>query len=329
MIFRHWTDYVDFFASEVKQLGVDGAVNKYFFLPELFGRFSSGIFHAIIHLGFGVEFNEPLIVAEGLALAALEQNLEFLLHLPPPSATTTPLRDIFEQVHNDKRFDEFIKPGEPDDRFHGVFATKSLLNEYISKWDVKGTESDVAAKEKELFETIVLLYAASTRPGKRPIFDFFIMHSLTSSVFVHLLSKHFPSEKGAQILRAHFVVTLMFYVASGRPKLYVDHLKGYTPKLATSPNPWLEIVKFGLETNDVHATKVAYSLLQGEAWFGDFDGILLKAAQITADAARAQPNSGIFQEKSVEPCWAWLGQLVGGARPQTDVYLKLFIVYPS
>jgi hypothetical protein len=35
-----------------------------------------------------------------------------------------------------------------------------------------GTEDDVAAKEKELFEMIVLLYAAPIRPGKRPIFDF-------------------------------------------------------------------------------------------------------------------------------------------------------------
>jgi hypothetical protein len=64
-----------------------------------------------------------------------------------------------------------------------------------------------------------------------------------------------------------------YYIDSARPKLYTEHLKNYTSKLPASPNPWLEIVKFGIETNDVHATKVAYSLLQGEAWFGEFDGV--------------------------------------------------------
>jgi len=278
-----WTDYMDFFSSEVQELGIDGAVGKYLFDPDLFARFFSSINHAIIHLGFGIEFKEPLIVAEGLSLAALEGNLQFLQNLPSSSSSPTNLLDIFEQVRNDERFQKI-----PD--------IAALLHEYISKWGVKGTEDDVAAKEKELFEMIVLLYAAPIRPGKRPIFDFSLMHSLTGSVFVHVLIRHVTPDKGAQLLKAHLGITLEYYVATARPNLHVDNLKAYETLLPASPNPWLEIVKFAIETNDVHATKVAYSLLQGEAWFGDLDGIFLKAAQITADAVRAQPNKGIFQD---------------------------------
>ena len=45
---------------------------------------------------------------------------------------------------------------------------------YVFFFFKKGTETDVAAKEKELFEMITLLYAAPTRPGQRPMFDFFL-----------------------------------------------------------------------------------------------------------------------------------------------------------
>lgn len=47
---------MDFFSSEVQELGITGAVNKYFFAPELFGRFFSGVNHAIIHLGYPAYF---------------------------------------------------------------------------------------------------------------------------------------------------------------------------------------------------------------------------------------------------------------------------------
>lgn len=289
-----WTDYVDFFSNEVQQLGIDEAVNKYFFLPEMFGRFFSGINHGIIHLGFGVAFKEPLIVAEGLSLAALASDLEFVRKIPPPSSSTTSLLNIIEQVRNDKRLEGILKPRNIS-RKHVLRESTPLIHEYISKWDIN--EGNVAEKEKELVEMIALLYAAPVRPGKRPIFDFYVMHSVTGSVFVHELLKHFSSERGAQVLKAHLGITLYYYIATACPQLHIDYLKSYKTQLPSSPNPWLEIIKFGIETNDVHATKVAYSLLQFEAWFGEFDGIFLKAAQITADAIRAQPNVGISQDK--------------------------------
>eukprot|EP00026_Physarum_polycephalum_P008730 Phypoly_transcript_08830.p1 GENE.Phypoly_transcript_08830~~Phypoly_transcript_08830.p1 ORF type:complete len:310 (+),score=63.08 Phypoly_transcript_08830:444-1373(+) len=285
---------MDFFSSEVQELGIDGAVDKYFFHPDLFGRFFSGVNHGLIHLGFGIEFKEPLIVAEGLSLAALSAELKFLQDLPASSSSPTTLHDIFEQVRNDERLK--VAPGKANKRLHKTYDSIELLHEYISKWDVKGTEGDIAAKERELFEMIVLVYAAPICPGKIPIFDFYLMHSLTGSVFIHEIIRHVTPDRAAQLLKAHLGVTLAYYIATARPKLHVDHLKGYETLLPASPNPWLEIMKFAIETNDVHATKVAYSLLQGEAWFGNFDGILLKAAQITADAVRAHPNKGILQE---------------------------------
>eukprot|EP00026_Physarum_polycephalum_P015508 Phypoly_transcript_16208.p1 GENE.Phypoly_transcript_16208~~Phypoly_transcript_16208.p1 ORF type:complete len:275 (+),score=57.03 Phypoly_transcript_16208:85-825(+) len=197
---------------------------------------------------------------------------------PSPSPSTPPstLRQIFEQVQNDKR---------P--------ANNTVLEEYVHKWQVQGTAQDVSEKEKELFEMIVFLYAAPVPPGKQPMFDFDLMHSLTGSVFVHELLHHFSSEQGAKVLKAFMGITLKYYISTGRPKLFIDNLKSY--KIPPSPNPWLEIIKFAIETNDVHATKACYALLQGEAWFGELDGILLRAAQMTVDAFKPLPNDDIFQ----------------------------------
>jgi Questin oxidase-like len=49
---RLYTDYLDFFDGEVDKYGIKGAVDKYFFLPELFGRFFTGVHHCVIHLGY-------------------------------------------------------------------------------------------------------------------------------------------------------------------------------------------------------------------------------------------------------------------------------------
>jgi hypothetical protein len=50
--YSRWTDFMDFFSAEVQELGIDGAVDKYLFKPELFGRFFSGVNHGLIHLGY-------------------------------------------------------------------------------------------------------------------------------------------------------------------------------------------------------------------------------------------------------------------------------------
>jgi hypothetical protein len=74
---RAYTAYVKFFEAEVTAKGIDGVVTEYVFSPEanaatgkgidpeMINRLLDGIFHPMIYLGCGVEFNMPGVVAEG------------------------------------------------------------------------------------------------------------------------------------------------------------------------------------------------------------------------------------------------------------------------
>lgn len=60
-----WSDYVDFFDKLVKEEGMEKAINEYAFHPLIFPRLFERAFHPVIHLGYGVEFQIPMIVSEG------------------------------------------------------------------------------------------------------------------------------------------------------------------------------------------------------------------------------------------------------------------------
>lgn len=42
--------------------------NNFAFHPKMFPRLFSGAFHPLIHLGYGVEFQIPAVLAEGIVL---------------------------------------------------------------------------------------------------------------------------------------------------------------------------------------------------------------------------------------------------------------------
>ena len=93
---RYW-DYLIYFQEEIDKKGYQVVINEYLFggdkradalLIRMFAGkvlFSSvvvllilnltGFLHPLIHLGFGIEFEQPAIVAEALAQAAVVSRL--------------------------------------------------------------------------------------------------------------------------------------------------------------------------------------------------------------------------------------------------------------
>lgn len=60
-----WTDYLTFFDNVIKEDGMQKVFETYTFHPEMFPRLFGGAFHPLIHVGYGVEFQLPIILAEG------------------------------------------------------------------------------------------------------------------------------------------------------------------------------------------------------------------------------------------------------------------------
>jgi hypothetical protein len=78
---KHYHNFLVFFKEEINQNGWQEVLNEYIFkgderADDMLVRMFGGILHPIIHLGFGVEFEQPAIIAEALAQAAVHDNWE-------------------------------------------------------------------------------------------------------------------------------------------------------------------------------------------------------------------------------------------------------------
>ena len=78
---KYYHDFLVFFQEEMDQKGWQEVLNEYVFkgderANDMLVRMFSGILHPIIHLGFGIEFEQPAIIAEALAQAAVHSKWE-------------------------------------------------------------------------------------------------------------------------------------------------------------------------------------------------------------------------------------------------------------
>lgn len=72
---KHYTNFLVFFEQQMEERGWGEVIQEYCFsrsrvAEAILAGLYEGAYHPIIHLGLGVEFEQPSIIAEGLAQAA-------------------------------------------------------------------------------------------------------------------------------------------------------------------------------------------------------------------------------------------------------------------
>jgi len=254
-----------------------------------------GAFHPVIHLGYGLEFGIPFVVAEALASIAVHENRMAPLITDDfwtPSDKPQNISDIIDDVSHDHRFDGIVK--FTDDFKLGKLLSKNpeAVREYAKRWEVKETEEDVNEKLKELYENCILAYAATAqRPGNHKILlDFFLMHAVTSIMGISIILPYVSLKHRVKLLRIHFATVLAYYISRGIPKIYPNLLENYTSMaLEAEPNPWLHIISCGLEPNlENHVVKVLRALMKAEVEYGGTPkNIFLRAAALTLEGHAA------------------------------------------
>jgi hypothetical protein len=75
-IMKHYRAFLLFFQKELEIKSVDTVINEYLFAgdekaEDMLVRLHEAFLHPLIHFGFGIEFQQPAILAEGLAQAAV------------------------------------------------------------------------------------------------------------------------------------------------------------------------------------------------------------------------------------------------------------------
>jgi hypothetical protein len=75
----YYHDFLVFFQQEIESKGWQDTLQEHLFAEtehadDMLVRLYAGFLHPLIHLGFGIEFQQPAIIAEALAQAAVHDN---------------------------------------------------------------------------------------------------------------------------------------------------------------------------------------------------------------------------------------------------------------
>ncbi|KAJ5480178.1 hypothetical protein N7530_005687 [Penicillium desertorum] len=114
---EHYSNYLAFFQREIDAKGVPGVLKEYLFSGDklaesLLSRMFAGLIHPIIHLGFGIEFQQPAIVAQALAQASVHQDYladRFFNPAAKAAAARSGLSKSTMQIMKEMRADQTVR----------------------------------------------------------------------------------------------------------------------------------------------------------------------------------------------------------------------------
>ncbi|KAF8551785.1 hypothetical protein OG21DRAFT_1512319 [Imleria badia] len=304
--------------------------------PEMLSHFFQGLVHPMIHIGYGVEFGLKGMLVEGLALAAVETlrvRGSFPASLFAPSLTnvvehtanrlssfalgapgTTSLPnvskmggvhafDIVARILKDDTF-EHRDPTDPLDPFSEILAEYSpTIKGHAEQWSVDLNQTgEVERKMEELVWLSSLIYGVGGLTPNGFKSDFFLMHMVTSSLFLPSLIASLSARSQILILRGYLSTVLTWWVMRGRPALNIKSFMTTTsvePSVPTTPapktplttettpapNPFLPILRSAMLNPHAHVLKSQRSFahfhtLYGRRAAGYFKGTELEDAEL-------------------------------------------------
>ncbi|NKY33470.1 questin oxidase family protein [Nocardia speluncae] len=220
----HFTAYHEFFDTEVRRLGIDGALATY--APELLHGWIGAFTHATIHLGWAVWAGHPGMTAEALAYltfsavpvtpgdrapspyADAADPWESLLRLSAGWAADTEFRSAVESVidHTDT-----VTELHPELRRSGLQARVAAIAaaDIPALADTPAWVGDGADRRAELRRAVTLLYLAV--PG-----DFVVLHLITSLFALEVIADRLDSAAERDRIHDLFWAGLRIIIAAER-----------------------------------------------------------------------------------------------------------------
>ncbi|EUC54157.1 transmembrane protein, putative [Rhizoctonia solani AG-3 Rhs1AP] len=308
--------YMGFFAHEIQTHGLRQTFERFVFSheanwakdePRMLDRFISGLLHPLIHFGHAAEFGVEGMAVEGLAQAAVHKTAYTKLYdasyFSSSSSTGSYLASLTSALtlgggakpqHTHALtilarilVDERLEAGktcakESDSKFTDtVNNVGDIIREYASLWKVSEDEKEIQERVEELAWLVALMFGVGGWKKDRDFkADFFLVHLVTSDLFIpSILSLLKPAHK-VDLLRAYFPVLLAYFVSRGRPALDV---KGFFSSVTVDPkpehssvsesseavgNPWYTVLTHTIPHRDEHHVKAERALAHSAALYG-------------------------------------------------------------
>ncbi|KAJ7343876.1 hypothetical protein DFH08DRAFT_937679 [Mycena albidolilacea] len=228
-----YPDYLEFFSSAIAKHGVSRVLERYVFSPEangngvlMLGRFVGGLVHPYIQAGFGIEFRQDFMVAQGLAQAAVTEaegaSVMDASGVPEiRSGPQVPLLVLLRNIYDEPSLEPGPYPanGVPPRRLDP--ARSAAIRAIYAKWTFDLHDAaDFTAKIEQCMWQAALLLGATGKADRKPRMDFFLMHFLTSALFLRVVVDALaqPLHK-AQLLQAYVRLAAFFVILRGRPRI--------------------------------------------------------------------------------------------------------------
>lgn len=303
---RYQRAFVDFFEDELVHFGYDWkqVVSKYLFsgkepvfnaiiadrtslcyTPPLswFLYLHLTVGHPLIHLAYAFEMSSREIAMEALGLAATCYN-DMHKYLDEPvhsrleaSYHTTSLFEILDRVRSDKQLDGlFSTPG--DHNLDTLFRTREAV--LLNHWNAWKIDNPIKQFSESQALAAALLVATHVDSSEK--YDFFLVHTLTTSHAVRILLPLIPAQFQIPLVRQWWLLTLAVFIAQLRPEISLDRLRSY--ELNGRDWKWTanKAVK-GEHSTDAHYVKAIRALREIALTWGDDETFYLKAAVKFAD----------------------------------------------
>ncbi|KAJ2236222.1 hypothetical protein IWW45_001946 [Coemansia sp. RSA 485] len=282
---EYYPGYVAFFKAELAGAGDEwkSVATRYFLDPRALSMTMSGLFHPLILFGYGLEFESRVITAMALAQGFVHR-VAFNSILVPETfkeiCSNSAAPNMAEKgaslwkIIRAMRVDPLASKLSFDDTPYSLTNStipEDLAIKYAKMWHVEATETSVNKKYAELLSVIAHIYGSVSRPGYAMVFEFAIMHLLTSVYFLPIIFDALTVDQQAVLLHAHSVQVLVLFAAVGCPELYFT-AKEPADVVASleacsledkQTNPWFAVFEKAIASNDMHVAKVVRALWRG------------------------------------------------------------------
>ncbi|KAF3206591.1 hypothetical protein TWF679_008635 [Orbilia oligospora] len=324
---ENYATFLQYFQDSIEKIGWQETIKRYIFsekavadgMPE---RLVAGFLHPWIHVGYGVEFEQPAIIAEGLAQTAVHDDWpgKYLKACMVAAAAAssknveygngTTITSLFNEAHGSEKLRKSTKWSDPQ-KNKAVYA--NALEEMValaSKWYIPPTASDetIARASAELASASAFICSATPRLDKKVKFDFFLMHTVTSSVFldVWVRQKWLGNAEKSVLINYFGWMVVNMYVSRGCADINFDQVMNYKPR--KRDGQWADVAARATRLkDDGHVSKTVRALVNAEKvsqrygkteGFEVGTGLYLKIAEMALDAAEEQEQSN-----GEEPLW--------------------------
>nr|POE51515.1 oxidoreductase afly [Quercus suber] len=272
---KYYQDFLAFFKAEMESSSWQEVLQNYVFsgderADDMLVRMFAGFLHPIIHLGFGIEFHQPAIIAEALAQAAVHDNWmgRFLLPAEKAARTSVDRANLsIVQLLDEIRGDEDLKRAplwsDGNKLRDGVFARAGDRMVHIGA-QVHVPSDELELKTAEMTNATAYYTGGAQRPDRVVKYDFYYMHCINCSIFFSAFLKQdwLSTTNKVRLLEWKIRNDLAMYASRRSPEIRLDIVRGYHPKQSSD---WDSIEDRVVHLDDDgHASKLVRALAHGQ-----------------------------------------------------------------